>query len=945
SVHLGSTVESERATSHLHGKGIGGHGRSTTRYTPLPVDTDIDAEIEGSPPPAALHTPGPTARQKTCRDPSSKRDHVKSASKNSAVDGVPGPASGGESGVTAGSTHGSARKTARGGRESVNAGSNQGRNRKSQLRYTRGATFAVRDEARKESVTCAYFAVIGTAFDPFLGLHAAYDLKGSTVSRRAKPDDRVKKDVDWIEQDRRLEVREEEADEILRAHHFDCQFLETIGVFDYSLLVGIHKCKRQVVAQMASGAGSGLGEPSSGEGIGQGEGPLRQYTRIRQGSVAESGAGATEPSSGGSNVELQSLSGVISSSDDPGDRAPAEATVPGSPQRVAAVSAVHRHSLPFGVSLSGRSDSELGVQAQRNGSEDNPPVSVQAHEVSEAGGTTSVLPPSVLLSRGTGLPDNSHIGRRFTCERSQQFSSSPPRTDPSMAPAAPQSVGSLTAKRAKNSRAEKGVDGLMELESRVRDGCAAELQSSSVWSPRGELTVGEEIDADTSWECESAEHGRSPGEGDQQSGRGRMCPARPPTQLQVQGAAVGERGCPKDLTGSHASLTPISDLCWQQKGEYGRHGKDAAADDNKLPQYSSFVRHSGVHGAEHRQRDSGRSSRDILLERRSSSVSCPPSQVSTPRVWLPPRTVQGTAVVSTARHDYLAALSTSSEVLKCLTGGRETAGLRDRCFRSSLFVMASPPTCRTPPSGDAATPVRPVNERSPLQQALVALQNQPPPRCPGPVTQRVFATARGDVATLNQVELSGSSVVGGAGDESGDRLVEGGDNTTKGCMPTHHLSQRSLLGKSNQGGRGASTGRRRGRSEPAGCSPRTESKRTEGERDAILLRSCGQPSSRTPGGGGECTSFTPTPSSGAVSGCDSAGGGRRPGCEGLEALEEAEGQPSGGRKAFQQSIQAGDSLPRNRKPAQTDLDRRLSDASSRLPYANTICSFYNRTLE
>lgn len=29
------------------------------------------------------------------------------------------------------------------------------------LRHTDGATFAVRDEARKESVTCAYFAVIG----------------------------------------------------------------------------------------------------------------------------------------------------------------------------------------------------------------------------------------------------------------------------------------------------------------------------------------------------------------------------------------------------------------------------------------------------------------------------------------------------------------------------------------------------------------------------------------------------------------------------------------------------------------------------------------------------------------------------------------------------------------------------------------------------------------
>lgn len=40
---------------------------------------------------------------------------------------------------------------------------------------------------------CVFFA--GTAFDPALPLHEAYDLKGSTVSRRAHKTDRVKKDV------------------------------------------------------------------------------------------------------------------------------------------------------------------------------------------------------------------------------------------------------------------------------------------------------------------------------------------------------------------------------------------------------------------------------------------------------------------------------------------------------------------------------------------------------------------------------------------------------------------------------------------------------------------------------------------------------------------------------------------------------------------------------
>ncbi|PFH38335.1 hypothetical protein BESB_006760 [Besnoitia besnoiti] len=149
------------------------------------------------------------------------------------------------------------------------------------LRHSDSRTFAVRDDAKKHSVTCAYFVVIGTAFDPFLGLHEAYDLKGSTVSRRAKPDDRVKKDVDWLQLHRRLGLRDEEAQELLRAHRLDCELLETLGVFDYSLLVGIHKCKRGMPAQTESRRGSLDGAPGSKapEESGGVDGPLRQYTR------------------------------------------------------------------------------------------------------------------------------------------------------------------------------------------------------------------------------------------------------------------------------------------------------------------------------------------------------------------------------------------------------------------------------------------------------------------------------------------------------------------------------------------------------------------------------------------------------------------------------------------------------------------------------------------
>ncbi|CBZ55872.1 putative phosphatidylinositol-4-phosphate 5-kinase [Neospora caninum Liverpool] len=156
------------------------------------------------------------------------------------------------------------------------------------LRHAKSRTYAVRDDAKKQSVTCAYFAVIGTAFDPFLGLHEAYDLKGSTVSRRAKPDDRVKKDVDWLEAGRRLDLRDEEAQTILRAHRLDCEFLETISVFDYSLLVGVHRCKRGVLSRAGSQAASAVeGQPARTppSAMKSSMGPLRQYTKIQQHSL------------------------------------------------------------------------------------------------------------------------------------------------------------------------------------------------------------------------------------------------------------------------------------------------------------------------------------------------------------------------------------------------------------------------------------------------------------------------------------------------------------------------------------------------------------------------------------------------------------------------------------------------------------------------------------
>lgn len=47
--------------------------------------------------------------------------------------------------------------------------------------------------------------------------------------------------LDWLETGRRLRMREDEARILLAAHERDCRFLAELGVFDYSLLIGIHQ--------------------------------------------------------------------------------------------------------------------------------------------------------------------------------------------------------------------------------------------------------------------------------------------------------------------------------------------------------------------------------------------------------------------------------------------------------------------------------------------------------------------------------------------------------------------------------------------------------------------------------------------------------------------------------------------------------------------------------
>jgi len=91
-----------------------------------------------------------------------------------------------------------------------------------------------------------YFVVMGNIFPPNKEVHEVYDLKGSTQGRYVPPE-KVKagqnvtlKDLNWMENDRKLVLGPAKATLLMNQLRTDCHFLAKLNIMDYSLLVGLH---------------------------------------------------------------------------------------------------------------------------------------------------------------------------------------------------------------------------------------------------------------------------------------------------------------------------------------------------------------------------------------------------------------------------------------------------------------------------------------------------------------------------------------------------------------------------------------------------------------------------------------------------------------------------------------------------------------------------------
>ena len=90
-----------------------------------------------------------------------------------------------------------------------------------------------------------YYIVLRNVFSPSKKIHKKYDLKGSRIDREAKDSEKEQttptfKDNDFTQENMKLHIGETARLKVLEKLKKDVNFLSSLNIMDYSLLVGIH---------------------------------------------------------------------------------------------------------------------------------------------------------------------------------------------------------------------------------------------------------------------------------------------------------------------------------------------------------------------------------------------------------------------------------------------------------------------------------------------------------------------------------------------------------------------------------------------------------------------------------------------------------------------------------------------------------------------------------
>ena len=91
-----------------------------------------------------------------------------------------------------------------------------------------------------------HFIIMRSVFHTEKKIDRVWDLKGSKTGRKANPGDSVGKDLDILEEGKKLRFKKPKArGKFLEQLARDATFLARLGIMDYSLLLGMHDCEAE----------------------------------------------------------------------------------------------------------------------------------------------------------------------------------------------------------------------------------------------------------------------------------------------------------------------------------------------------------------------------------------------------------------------------------------------------------------------------------------------------------------------------------------------------------------------------------------------------------------------------------------------------------------------------------------------------------------------------
>jgi hypothetical protein len=139
-----------------------------------------------------------------------------------------------------------------------------------------------------------------------------WDLKGSRTGRKSKEGDPVGKDLDILEDGKKLRfVRPGAKDAFLEQLRKDATFLARLGIMDYSLLLGMHNCKEERAdfpCPSAEAEATNEGTPKEEE-----EEPCRSNTPFRRGVLQRAVTGGASTTGNDGFKALEELDRVMGS--------------------------------------------------------------------------------------------------------------------------------------------------------------------------------------------------------------------------------------------------------------------------------------------------------------------------------------------------------------------------------------------------------------------------------------------------------------------------------------------------------------------------------------------------------------------------------------------------------------------------------------------------------